>query len=68
MTLFILIESSLCKSYHHISIKLNKITSLMSCVEKTIIIQITPLVSIVKLVHVNTGSKGNTQYIWNEFN
>ena len=49
-----------------IAIELKHMLSSISCIEKATIRQITPLTSIVKLVHGNIGSKGNTPCMWNQ--
>ena len=47
-------------------IESNEILSLMTYIEEAAIRQITPLISIVKLVYRNIGSKDNTACMWNE--
>ena len=46
-----------------IAIELKEILSTMTCIEEAAIRQITHLISIVKLVYGNIGSKGNTTYM-----
>ena len=39
----------------------------MTCIEEAVIIQISPLISIVKLAHGNIGSKGNKICMWKHY-
>ena len=49
-----------------IAIESKRNLSSMTCIEEAAIRQITPLISIVKLVFGNIGSKGNTTCMWND--